>query len=231
MNLGDTYSGTGSKKNAKDPKYTNGRNGQSVAMNNKTSVPNKSLCCIPDRFKIEMIDRGWICRNEIVWFKPNCMPSSVKDRFTVDYEKVFFFVKSKKYFFKMQYEPLSPFSTPQKKSKVKTTTNYAHISPTYKRAGGGSFINPNGKGRNKRCVWQVNTKPFKEAHFATYPEALIQPMVKAGCPKGGVVLDIFMGSGTTAYVARSLERNYLGIELNSEYIKIANKRLAQQVLL
>lgn len=85
--------------------------------------------------------------------------------------------------------------------------------------------------RNRRSVWTINTKPFKEAHFATFPEALIEPMVLAGCPKRGIILDPFMGSGTTALVARNLGRNYLGIELNPEYIKIAEKRLAQEILL
>ena len=104
INISDTYSGTGHKNNSTDPKYKDGRNGQKISLNNKTNVPNKCLCCIPDRFKIEMINRGWICRNEIIWHKPNCMPSSVKDRFTVDYEKVFFFVKNKKYYFNQQLE-------------------------------------------------------------------------------------------------------------------------------
>ena len=85
--------------------------------------------------------------------------------------------------------------------------------------------------RNKRSVWTVNTKPFPEAHFAVFPEDLIVPMVKAGCPENGIVLDPFMGSGTTAVVARKLNRNYLGIELNEEYIKIAEERLSQEVLL
>ena len=79
--------------------------------------------------------------------------------------------------------------------------------------------------RNKRDVWTVNTKPCKEAHFATYPFELIKPCILAGCPEDGIVLDPFMGSGTTAIVARSLNRNYLGVELNPEYIKIAHKRL------
>lgn len=94
----------------------------------------------------------------------------------------------------------------------------------------GEPINPN-QTRNKRSVWTVPTKPFKEAHFATFPQDLIIPMVKAGCPENGIVLDPFMGSGTTAYVARSLGRNFLGIELNGDYIKLAEKRLAQQTLI
>jgi len=188
----------------------------------KGKLPDKTLCCIPDRFKIEMINRGWICRNEIIWHKPNCIPSSAKDRFTVDYEKVFFFVKSKKYFFKTQYE--------------KAIRDWANT--------GGSILNDTGwhKGahgndrkrykpasdttqRNKRCVWQVSTKPNKEAHFATYPEALIEPMIDAGCPDGGVVLDPFFGAGTTGVVAKKQKKDCVGIELNPEYMKIAEARI------
>lgn len=84
---------------------------------------------------------------------------------------------------------------------------------------------PNPLGRNKRDVWTVPTKPFSEAHFATFPTDLIEPMILAGCPKGGIVLDMFMGSGTTALVARKLNRHFIGAELNAEYIEIAKRRL------
>lgn len=228
VNLGDTYSGTGSKKDSKDPKYKEGRNGQTVAKNNKTSVPSKSLCCIPDRFKIEMVNRGWICRNEIIWHKANCMPSSVKDRFTVDYEKVFFFVKSKKYYFEQQLEELAESSIKAKNYKLNQTTHIgANKSAVNVQLGsearGNRFV-PD-KGRNKRSVWKVNTVPFKEAHFATYPEKLIEPMIKAGCPIGGIVLDPFAGAGTTGLVALKQNKNFIGLEINPEYIKIAENRL------
>lgn len=200
---------------------------------------NKSLLQIPSRFAIEMSNRGWILRNEIIWHKPNCMPSSVKDRFTVDFEKVFFFVKSKKYWFETQYEPhLTQESRPDGivrnreygyDSKL-NAMNKKEYSLRQKRGGekNPDYRNPNG--RNKRAVWTITTKPFKEAHFATYPEKLIEPMIKAGCPENGIVLDIFMGAGTTALVAKKLGRNYLGIELNPEYIEIINKRLSQDSL-
>ena len=87
-------------------------------------------------------------------------------------------------------------------------------------------MRPNSLGRNKRAVWKIATHPFKEAHFATFPEALIEPMIKAGCPQGGVVLDPFFGAGTSGMVAKKLGRNFIGIELNPDYIEIANKRLA-----
>ena len=191
VNIGDTYSAnrpyqiTGTKQ-VEGSQPDIGK--QPQAKDNNYQV--KCLYCIPDRFKIAMIDNGWICRNEIIWHKPNAMPQSVKDRFTDDYEKIFLFSKNKKYYFEQQKE-----------------------------------IALNGKTRNVRSVWSINTKPLKEAHFATYPEKLIETPIKSGCPEDGIVLDIFMGSGTTGVVAKKLHRNYIGIELNPEYIEIANSRI------
>ena len=143
------------------------------------------------------------------------MPSSASDRFTVDFEYVFFFVKNKKYWFEQQFEPnLCNKKYPQGTFGKNSLSGKEGVKPP---------LNPLGK--NKRCVWKITTKPFKGAHFATFPEDLIEPMIKAGCPKKGVVLDPFMGAGTTALVAINLGRNFLGFELNQEYIKIANKRI------
>jgi DNA modification methylase len=104
--ISDTYSGTGHKGEWRDPKNEDGRNGQDVAINNKVEgIPEKSLCMIPERFAMGMIDHGWILRNKVVWHKKNCMPSSAKDRLTVDYENVYFFTKSQRYYFNTQYEP------------------------------------------------------------------------------------------------------------------------------
>lgn len=228
VNMGDTYSnsGQGDKRNQWE------RNAGIIgnrrhADGHKTDLPDKCLLQIPSRFAIEMTSRGWILRNEIIWHKPNCMPSSVKDRFTVDFEKVFFFVKSKKYWFETQYEKaFTPGSKHVSKSGDKSSQIKESVNATYFDR---DFTS--GENRNKRCVWTITTKPFKEAHFATYPEKLIEPMVKAGCPENGIVLDPFMGSGTTALVAQKLKRSWLGIELNPEYIKIAEKRLLQEVLI
>jgi len=223
VNMGDTYISTGEGRHAgyTDPKYKNGRVGRQIEANALPQIiPEKCLAQIPNRFSIEMCNRGWILRNEIIWHKPNCMPSSVKDRFTVDFEKLFFFVKSKKYYFETQYEP---FKSEPTKLRDKRNENY-----------GKAFLSPLGKGlrngyeqgaRNKRAVWTITTKPFREAHFATYPEALCETPIKAGCPIGGIVLDPFFGAGTTGVVAKKLDRNYLGIELNPEYIKIAQARI------
>ena len=219
VNLGDTYGGMGDKGKWKDPKYKNGRNGQTVAVNR--TATKKSLCQIPSRFAIEMCNRGWILRNEIIWHKPNCMPSSAKDRFTVDFEKLFFFTKNKKYYFETQMEkavanrwgghkPINLDNSKDKDNQFGGLSRERDMMP---------------EERNKRCVWKVNTKPYKEAHFAVYPEALIESPIKAGCPSGGVVLDSFIGSGTTAAVAKRLGRRYIGIELNPEYVPLIERRL------
>ncbi len=216
----------------------------------------KCLLQIPARFSIEMCNRSWILRNTLIWHKPNCMPSSVRDRFTVDFEYVFFFVKNKKYWFKKQFEPYDqPINKVGVNKKLKTKAlNTFQNKPTYNdfrkwyeteiisskftfnrsRKGQGegnslaiyyAIFGRNDQGRNKRCVWKITTKPFKEAHFAVFPETLVETPIKAGCPMGGIVLDPFCGSGTTCVVAKKLNRNYVGIELNPEYIKMAEKRI------
>lgn len=187
----------------------------------------KSLLMIPERFAIDMINNNWILRNQIIWHKPNKMPESIKDRFTVDFEKIFFFTKiSKNYYFEQQFEPIKEVSLKRAqygwKGKLIKNNEAAgglkHIDKMGER-----FANP--KGRNKRTVWSINTKGYSEAHFATYPEKLIEPMIKSGCPENGLILDPFMGAGTTALVAKKLNRKYLGFEINPEYKQITETRL------
>lgn len=228
VNIGDTYfGGNRNKGNSKPhPKAVRGLTNLGDTVTGPKGQ-NKALAQIPSRFAIEMASRGWILRNEIIWHKPNCMPSSVKDRFTVDFEKVFFFVKSKRYRFETQYEPF--LSNAYDKARM-AKAREVHGGKWADHSGGAiktqrAFVAGGKQGRTKRCVWSICTKPFKSAHFATFPEALVEPMIKAGCPKGAVVLDPFMGACTTAVVARKLGRNYIGIELNSEYIKICDARL------
>jgi len=178
----------------------------------------------PSRFAIEMTNRGWILRNEIIWYKPNAMPSSVKDKFTVDFEKIFFFVKNKKYYFEQQREKLAESSIKAKKYKLNQTNNPQRAVNVQNLKERGERFVPSG-GRNKRCVWKITIKPFKGAHFAVYPPDLIETPIKAGCPKGGVVLDPFMGSGTTGMVAKKLNRKFIGIDLNNDFIEIAKTRI------
>ena len=218
VNLGDSYSGSNIKYQGQKP--------------GKTNLPNKSLLQIPSRFAIMMVDNGWILRNEIIWHKPNCMPSSVNDRFTVDYEKLFFFTKNKKYYFEQQKELMKTTDIkPSRGSKgvigqdnlglrkqdLIGRNDYTGFNDRYNP--------PNDLMRNKRSVWSINTKPLKETHFATFPEELIETPIKAGCPENGVVLDVFMGSGTTGMVAKRLNRNYIGIDLKEDYCKLARKRI------
>ena len=235
VNMGDTYNSGGNYRSQQDGQeegvisHKHYKNTGFVKTDKKLQgLKDKCLLQIPSRFAIEMTNRGWILRNELIWHKPNCMPSSAKDRFTVDFEKIFFFSKNKKYWFETQHEDTG--------RKYKRT-----ISINDKKVFGGDGYAGKGKanregriietcGRNKRCVWKITTKPFKEAHFAVYPPELCETPIKAGCPQGGIVLDPFFGAGTTGVVAKKLGRDYIGIELNPEYIKIAEKRL-QEVLL
>jgi DNA modification methylase len=313
VNLGDTYWGGGnnrgsSPENLSAKQFSNrGARGQ---VQNKwdDSYQSKSLCLIPFRFAIEMVNRGWICRNVIIWHKPNCMPSSAKDRFTVDFEYLFFFVKNKKYWFSQQFENGSGgFSIVSKTKKYSQSNGHSNRmgldrEPTYRERrvfeilqnnianylkkyikgkeyqldntfgqhkwrhwirtdeSGASLPCPDdwlilkdildfdnqydeqmtkteiylddgtqciNQGRNKRTVWTIPTKPYPECHFAVYPAELIRTCIKAGCPKGGVVLDPFAGSGTTLEEAIRQGKDYIGIELKDEYIELIEKRLSK----
>jgi site-specific DNA-methyltransferase (adenine-specific) len=234
VNLGDSYAssgGAGRHFGYQDPKYKNGRCGNYVEPSAfKQSVLPKSLCLVPQRFAIEMANQGWILRNTLIWHKPNCMPSSAKDRFTVDFEYIYFFTKSKKYWFEQQFEEhLTKENRPDGVVRNRTFNYKGKYSAKGGFKGGCSDKNTltlyNPQGRNKRAVWNIPTQPFSEAHFAVYPEKLIEPMIKAGCPKGGIVLDPFMGAGTTAIVAKKQGKRYIGIEIKQEYIDMANKRI------
>jgi len=211
VNLGDTYFGGGKGE-------TNGINRAGGIGGEKfknIKYPPKSLCLIPERFAIGMIERGWILRNVIIWHKPNAMPESVKDRFTVDFEYIYFFTKSKKYYFNQIKEPTQAKVIEKRMFEERRENydgKYSHIQP--KRT----------MSRNKRTVWSINTKPFKDAHFAVFPPDIPETCIKAGCPSDGIVLDPFLGSGTTAIVAEQLGREWIGIELKREYCELVKKR-------
>lgn len=190
----------------------------------------KSLCGIPERFAIKMTDElGLIRRNTIIWHKRNCMPSSAKDRFTIDFEYVYMFAKKLRYYFETQYEPLN-WDTEDRyrrsvfggKKNIMSMEQKERLS--IRPPMGKLEINP--LGRIKRCVWTVSTKPFSGAHFAVFPPQLIEPMIKSSCPINGIVLDPFIGSGTVALVALQQFKNFIGIEINPEYIKIAQNRIS-----
>src|SRR3990167_454831 len=197
VNIGDTYSGN--KEGKTDAKVSNYLKETTTRIHKKAVIKEKCLCQIPSRFSIAMTDKGWILRNRIIWHKPNCMPSSVKDRFTSDYEDILFFVKNKRYYFEQQLEK-SIWSEKDARAINGPSSGGKVMSGEYAINKGGAFRDDGM--RNRRAVWTINTKPFSEAHFATFPEALIEPMVLAGCPKNGTVLDPFGGAMTTCVVAK-----------------------------
>jgi len=237
LNLGDTYISKGESRHAgyTDPKYTNGRIGRMCEPNAlPQTLPEKCLAQVPSRVAIELTDRGWWLRNTIIWHKTNQMPSSVKDRYTVDFEYVYFLTKSKRYHFEQQFEPIAESTIGRglvdfggKKGREyipdKDDPNYRNGTEQWGRTF--DYKKSCAKGRNKRTVWSIPTKPFRDAHFATFNPKLIEPMIKAGCPVNGVVLDPFMGAGTTGVVAKMYGRNYIGIELNPDYVKMAENRI------
>lgn len=185
VNLGDSYAGSGGEHkpwHKSDSGFQHKSGFSKYALENefskaKTDLPTKSLCLIPYRFAIAMIKRGWILRNIINWVKPNPMPSSAKDRFTVDFEPVFFFVKNKSYFFEPQYEPVLETTL----QRDKYTRILAQDGPQAIRHNHETPSNP--LGRNKRTTWTIPTQAEPAAHFATFPDKLVEPMIKAGCPR------------------------------------------------
>ena len=190
-NHGDSYAGSGKGYGDKeaDTKFKSILRGGGTARSRtlrpeKSKIPPKSLMLQAYRLAIRMVDeQGWVLRNQIVWHKPNVMPSSVKDRFTVDFEPIFFFSKSKKYWFEPQYEPytepMNRWGGDKLKADGKSEWDGGTGQDTYRDRD----MRPNKLGRNKRSVWKIATKPFKEAHFATFPETLIEIPIKAGCPE------------------------------------------------
>jgi DNA modification methylase len=244
VNLGDRYASNGLRNKGFNARWHSRRfNSDKQAAADKvrpsrrlSGLPEKSLVLMPFRFAIEMVRRGWILRNTLIWHKPNCLPASVKDRFTIDFEFLFFFVKAKGYFFQRQFEPHQAST----KRRVRSFhENKEHFDPTrHKHAPGDVSEAPfailericskglDPRGRNKRCVWTIAVQGFRGDHFATFPEELVETPIKAGCPVGGVVCDPFFGTGTTGLVARKLDRHFIGVELSPRYIKIARQRIA-----
>jgi len=227
VNLGDTFNGskTGNTSNKGYCENTI----IDTFKKEKTELPDKSLCMIPERFAIEMIDRGWVLRNQLIWHKPNQMPQSATDRFTVDFEKIFFFVKKPiGYYFEQQLEPytkpMNRWGGIELDANGVSEWDEGTKQTTYRKRN----MRPNPDGKNMRTVWSINTEPNSEAHFATYPQRLVERMLKAGCPENGIVVDPFFGSGTTGVYARKVNRNFIGYELNSEYAKIAENRLYKE---
>jgi len=224
LNLGDSYCGTGHKKDSIDPLISGGkaRNGQKFALNNKIEgLKSKDLVGIPWKVAFALQADGWYLRQDIIWHKPNPMPESVKDRCTKSHEYIFLLSKNAHYYF--DQESIKEGTTTKDSTIRNRDETKLNNTPGRTRMEG--LKTNEYETKNKRSVWTVTTKPYSEAHFATYPHDLIIPCIKAGCPENGTVLDPFGGSGTTAQVAAQLNRNAILCELNPEYIKIANQRL------
>jgi DNA modification methylase len=210
INIGDSYA-TGRMSNALKP---------------------KDLVGIPWRLAFALQADGWYLRADIIWHKPNPMPESVTDRPAKGHEYLFLLAKSERYFYdadaiKEAYaeSSLQRLATPIQDVRTgvvgglrKQGEHGLRDAPTRQLA-----ANPNG--RNKRTVWTVATRPFKDAHFATFPPKLIEPCILAGCRKGGLVLDPFNGAGTTGLVSVEHGRRYIGIELNREYARMSRARI------
>ena len=189
-------------------------------------LKEKDLIGIPWMLAFALRADGWYLRQDIIWHKPNPMPESVQDRCTKAHEYIFLFSKKQHYHFDheaIKEEGVIPAGTLAAKGSAERQNQKGVNArpPEYKEYDGQ---------RNKRSVWTVTTKPYEGAHFAVFPTDLIEPCILAGAPAGGVVLDPFMGSGTTAQVAQDLGRKYLGCELNPAYQPLQKKRLAQQSL-
>ena len=234
MNIGDTYSNVNSKfiSGSNNKNYRIDK--QTAKTRKKSNIRRKSKMMIPERFVIAMIERGWILRNEIIWHKPNVVPEAVNDRFTNDFEKIYFFTKNEKYYFEKQYEPYSEKTLTGFKDGIMPTGKKKMLSAGESKTGMREINKPwkavySENGRNMRTVWNIAAKGIKEAHFATFPEELVRRCISAGCPENGIVLDPFLGSGTSLKVAKKFNRNGIGIELKKEYIEIAKQRIGDDL--
>jgi len=189
-----------------------------------TPIKHKDLIGIPWKVAFALQADGWYLRQDIIWNKPNPMPESVKDRCTKSHEYIFLLSKSEKYYF--DYEAIKEPATTSPASRNKAAEGYQADYPHGDRFSEGERVwGADGK-RNKRSVWNVPLRPYKGAHFATFPMDLIEPCILAGCPVGGTVLDPFGGAGTTAIVSNNNDRNSILCELNPEYVELAKNRIA-----
>lgn len=223
LNLGDSYfsdtKGSGGPSKKQD---SNAGSRYAPRKFERNGLKPKDLIGIPWRVAFALQADGWYLRQDIIWHKPNPMPESVRDRCTKAHEYIFLLSKSQKYYFDSDAIK-EPSSQPERAGKVERSFSTSDPSSSLRQDVGRSVIRTDN--RNRRSVWTVSTKPFKGAHFATFPPDLIRPCILAGCPKDGSVLDPFGGSGTTAQVALEEGRKAILCELNPEYIALAHKRL------
>jgi DNA modification methylase len=246
LNLGDTYAGSG-KANSGDGKqgYLKGKVGDRIFKSKQ--YPPKSLIGIPWMAAFGLIGRGWTLREDIVWAKPNPLPEPCTDRFVRSHEYVFLFVKQRKYYFnhsaaleaatgydgrKDAAYKIADYDKAVFGIKKKERERWSQRGYVSKEGGQDLMGRPSQHLvdvplRTRRDVWTIAGEPSREGHYAMYPQRLVLQCLLCGCPEGGVVLDPFMGSGTTAIVARKNNRHFVGCELNPEYVKMARRRLAE----
>ena len=226
VNLGDSYYNYRPGKGQSYPKQSVSKTKQDLPDkcnkrgNKLDGLKEKDLIGIPWMFAFAMRKDGWYLRQDIIWHKPNPMPESVKDRCTKSHEYIFLFSKNRKYFYDNESikEPVKQDWGTRDRTKGKYHNIGSGLQPH-------SGLTKSYDRKNKRSVWSVTVKPYKEAHFATYPPDLIEPCIKAGSEEGDTILDPFMGAGTTAAVAKSLNRYYIGCELNEDYGNLIQKRI------
>jgi len=226
LNIGDSYARPlakgGSGPGGKNREWYGENYGEAGGAGVPDGLKPKDLIGIPWMLAFALRADGWYLRQDIIWHKPNPMPESVRDRCTKAHEYIFLLSKSERYFFDseaMREPGVIPAGTKAAKGSAERQAQSGVNArpPEYKVYDGM---------RNRRSVWTVNTRPYKGAHFATFPPALIEPCILAGSSPGDVVLDPFMGSGTTAFVARQHDRKYLGCELNEDYKALQDERLS-----
>lgn len=246
LNLGDSYAaqrgGTAMPaetlaggKNGKGDESAHRGHGNIHAHRNASAIglKHKDLMGIPWRVAFALQEDGWYLRQDIIWNKPNPMPESVTDRCTKSHEYIFLLSKSERYFYNQEAIKEPSVMKPQRRL---TTSNFGRNGVDGRTDHSGSMglldtVSREYETRNKRSVWTVATQPYSEAHFATFPPALIEPCILAGSRPGDLVFDPFLGSGTTAQVAQDLGRKWIGCELNPAYADLQNARTRQKGLL
>jgi DNA modification methylase len=225
LNLGDSYAANRSYQvpsTKGGPKHSDSQSAGGKGSVVPLGMKPKDLVGIPWMVAFALRDYGWYLRSEIIWHKPNPMPESVTDRPTKSHEQIFLFSKSARYYYDAEaIKEASEYPDDDRKSRSSLSDKRTPTSMVAGlRPGSATYAT-----RNKRSVWTVPTQPYPEAHFATYPEALIEPCILAGSKPGDLVLDPFTGSGTTGAVAIRHQRSFVGTELNPAYIELARRRI------
>jgi site-specific DNA-methyltransferase (adenine-specific) len=228
LNLGDSYSGSGKGPAGNLGKIHNEREIKQTSGIVPDGLKPKDLIGIPWRVAFALQSDGWYLRQDIIWHKPNPMPESVRDRCTKAHEYIFLLSKSPKYYF--DSDAIKEPSVTNDPRRPYTSKGAKDLDGRAEWKSGETRDSGDFSKRNRRSVWTVTTKPFKGAHFATFPPELVRPCILAGCKKGGTVIDPFGGSGTTGQVCEEEGRNSILIELNPAYIELQKQRTAQMGL-